>query len=372
MGAVVEPSAHGAQSRLLYAQVLASDECLVQLRELYFPPLKHIGKSTSKASAKNRNIMEGGEPDGSLETIKMNIPEIGREGEDGGQEPEHLENEEMDAGSSPRLSDEAMESSTNGKPGDRGADDDDRDKERPVNGVFVQANIRDYMMTASSEFTSAQLYEIYQMKLQRDSKEAGAPKKGQASRMVRTFVDFASSVEERLKKLEEKMDVSQNEEDVAPNKSGQSEHEKVEVRFYNLANQPKKSQDSSKTVESWKSKGTFESEADTKHCIRVLFHWNVNNGPEAAAKTSEEALSKAPDPEAIEIEEIRIHSKPITEFLASQADYEMHKDNTIHFRKPFRFLLTNAKAIRAQATKLQAKFGLVPGVIYLSTVIQVC
>jgi hypothetical protein len=231
-----------------------------------------------------------------------------------------------------------------------GDKDDDGKQNTDVPHAESPKPVNPLMMTASKELTPAQLYQVYQMKLRSDA--GGSESQEQAPKLVNSLVDFLTSFNERLSKLEQKAGIETNKEGGA-SKTGaaqvdESQVHSVETRFYSVDNQTKLSEEGSKEP-IWKIKGSFDSEVDKKHCLRVLFKWTGAGGE----KSDDEINAEPPQPDIVDVEEVRIRSEPIATFLEKILAYSVHNNDLVHLRKPFRCLVSEAPAIRDQLQKLE-------------------
>lgn len=174
------------------------------------------------------------------------------------------------------------------------------------------------------------------------------PAGDRAPRLARSFVDYLRAVDDRLEKIESKIGINAKSMEQPKDKQGR-EHS-VQTKFYNASAQPQSKGMSIEDDEAgWNEQGTFLSEMDQKHCLRVLFTWV----PDQTIRTDLQSEDEQPDPERIEISNIRIHSEPITAFLAKQLDFEVQKDSVLHLKRPFRILIRKADAIKKQLAFLE-------------------
>lgn len=209
-----------------------------------------------------------------------------------------------------------------------------------------------FMDVIAEHATSKEIYDLWATKLR---KYAESYDKSQASertpRLARSFIDYVGTVDERLQKIESKIGIATKEakkpED-APDKA-----HSVQTRFYNATEQPQARNTSLDDDEpGWNEAGSFLSEVDPKHCLRVLFNWAQDHHTGTDSQRDDEH----PDPEHIEISEIRIHSEPLTAFLSKQLDYEIHKDSVVHLKRPFRSLIRKVDSIKKQLFFLETQF----------------
>lgn len=213
--------------------------------------------------------------------------------------------------------------------------------------------VKDWLDSMITQFISSnEIYDMWVEKLRKYAETYDKSPPGErAPRLARSFVDYVRTVDERLQKIEVKLDIdsklTKQPEDVAG-----KEHT-VQTKFYNASAQPQpKGMGVDDDETGWSEQGTFLSEVDRKHCLRVLFNWVQEHTIEADPQRNDEH----PDPELIEISDIRIHSDPIAAFLSKQLDYEIHKDSVVHLKRPFRILIRKADSIKKQLAFLEREY----------------
>lgn len=212
--------------------------------------------------------------------------------------------------------------------------------------------LQDYIDIVADNATSKEIYDLWITKLQ---KYAESYDKSHASertpRLARSFINYVGAVDDRLQKIESKIGITSNETKKPEDAPG--EKHSVQTRFYNASTQPQSRSVSIDDDEpGWNVKGSFLSEMDSKHCLRVLFNWVQDHPTSTDSHTDDEH----PDPERIEISEIRIHSDAITAFLAKQLDYEVHKDSVVRLKRPFRSLIRKVDSIKKQLSFLENEY----------------
>lgn len=212
--------------------------------------------------------------------------------------------------------------------------------------------LQDYLDVVANNATSKEIYDLWVTKLR---KYAESYDKSHASertpRLARSFIDYVGAVDDRLQKIESKIGITSKE--TKKPEDAQGEKHSVQTRFYNASAQPQSRSVSIDDDEpGWNVKGSFLSETDSKHCLRVLFNWVQDQ----TTGTDSQPDDENPDPERIEISEIRIHSDPITAFLAKQLDYEIHKDSVVRLKRPFRSLIRKVDSIKKQLAFLENEY----------------
>lgn len=211
---------------------------------------------------------------------------------------------------------------------------------------------QEYMEDLADCFTSEEIYAIWATKLRTYAESHDkAPASERTPRLARSFIDYVGTVDYRLQKIESRMVITPTETKNPEDAQG-GEHS-VQTRFFNASAQ---AHDRSGAIEEdepgWNVKGNFLSEVDSKHCLRVLFNWVQDR----TASTESHPDDEHPDPKSIEISEIRIDSEPITDFLAKQLDYEVHKDNIVRLKRPFRSLIRMVDPIKKQLSILESQY----------------
>lgn len=212
--------------------------------------------------------------------------------------------------------------------------------------------LKDFMDIVSEHATSKEIYELWATKLRKYAESYDKSHATETSpRLARSFMDYLGTVDDRLQKIESKIGLAAKEtkkpEDVP------DEGDSVQTRFYNASAQPQSRNTSMDDDEQgWNQQGSFLSEVDPKHCLRVLFNWlqDPNTGDDCPRD------DEHPDPKRIEISEIRIHSDPITTFLAKQLDYEVQKDGVVRLKRPFRTLIRNVDSVKKQLSFLESEY----------------
>lgn len=213
--------------------------------------------------------------------------------------------------------------------------------------------LQSFMDVVAEHATSKEIYDLWATKIR---KYAESYDKSNASertpRLARSFIDYVGTVDDRLQKIESKIGIAAK-ETKKPEDALDQAHS-VQTRFYNASAQPQSRITSLDDDEpGWNVAGSFLSEVDPKHCLRVLFNWVQDHDTGTDSQRDEEH----PYSEYIEISEIRIHSDPLTAFLAKQLDYEVHKDSVVHLKRPFRSLIRKVDSIKKQLSFLENQFG---------------
>lgn len=209
-----------------------------------------------------------------------------------------------------------------------------------------------YMNDVADSFSSEEIYDLWATKLQKYAESHDKAHVNQRTpRLARSFIDYVGTVDSRLQKIESRMAITSTETN-KPDDAQEGEHS-VQTRFYNASAQAHYRSGGIEDDEpGWNVKGSFLSEVDTKHCLRVQFNWVQDH----TTGTESHHEDEPPDPQSIEISEIRINSDPITAFLAKQLDYEVHKDNTVRLKRPFRSLIRKVDSIKKQLSILENQY----------------
>lgn len=214
------------------------------------------------------------------------------------------------------------------------------------------AEIEYFMDVVAEHGTSKEIYDLWLKKLRKYAESYDkSPASERTPRLARSFIDYVGTVDDRLQKIESKIGMTAKETKKPEDIPGKAHS--VQTRFYNASAQPQSRNASLDDDEpGWNIQGSFVSEVDPKHCLRVLFSWVQDH----STGTDSQRDDEHPGPESIEISEIRINSDPITAFLAKQLDYEVHKDSVVHLKRPFRSLIRNVDSIRRQLSFLENEF----------------
>lgn len=200
--------------------------------------------------------------------------------------------------------------------------------------------------------TSKEIYDLWATKLR---KYAEAYDKSHATernpRLVRSFMDYVGTVDDRLQKIESKIGLAAKETKKPEDVPGKGDS--VQTKFYNASAQPQfRSTSMDDDEQGWNEQGNFLSEVDPKHCLRVLFNWVQDHNTDNDSPRDDEH----PDHKRIDISEIRIDSDPITAFLAKQLDFEVHKDSVVRLKRPFRTLIRKVDSFRKQLSFLEREY----------------
>lgn len=212
--------------------------------------------------------------------------------------------------------------------------------------------LQNYIDVVAENATSKEIYDLWVTKLR---KYAESYDKNHATertpRLARSLIDYVGAVDDRLQKIESRIGITSKETKKPEHASG--EDHSVQTRFYNASAQPQSRSASMDDDEpGWNMKGSFLSETDAKHCLRVLFNWVQDH----TISTDSQSDDEHPDPERIEISEIRIHSDPISAFLVKQLDYEVQKDSVVRLKRPFRSLIRKVDSIKKQLSFLENEY----------------
>jgi len=219
---------------------------------------------------------------------------------------------------------------------------------------FMHMFVQDHM----EYFSTKDLYKLYTLKLENEDRKR-AKKVDKAPRLVRGFTDYIRTLEDRIGKLEtavmEKAMKKAGEQDEKKDADTSSQDQDTNVRtvFYNYANEPNIDFIDIIANDRWKEKGSFTSEVDQNHFLRVLYKWE--------SEPTDHSDGAKPKSNNIDILAIRLYSKPVAVFLQRIARYQLHKDNLVLMTKPFRLLIQNASAIQDHIRKLQEKYRYVAG-----------
>jgi hypothetical protein len=214
-------------------------------------------------------------------------------------------------------------------------------------------DVDSYLNEISEATSSTEIYKMWVSKLGKYAESYDkSPASERAPRLARSFIDYVRTVDDRLDKIESKMGINAK-STKAPEDTPGKEHT-VQTKFYNASAQPQSQSTMTDGDEiGWNEKGTFLSEVDPKHCLRVLFNWVHRQTSDNDAERDDEH----PDAENIEISDIRIHSEPVTSFIAKQLDYEVQKDGLMHLKRPFRTLIRKVDSIKKQLSLLEQEYG---------------
>ncbi|KAG8161101.1 hypothetical protein KVR01_009365 [Diaporthe batatas] len=211
----------------------------------------------------------------------------------------------------------------------------------------------DFLEWVGAEASSTEIYNMWVSKL---GKYADTYDKSPASernpRLARSFIDYVRAVDDRLAAIESKVGI--NAQSIKEPEDTPGKGHTVQTTFYDASAQPQSQGTTSDDDEiGWNEQGAFLSQVDPKHCLRVLFNWVQQASSDNASPRNDEH----PDPRSIQISEVRIHSDPISSFLAKQLDYDVHKDGVVHFKRPFRSLIRNVDSVKKQLSLLEQEHG---------------
>lgn len=215
---------------------------------------------------------------------------------------------------------------------------------------------QDYIDWVAEDTSSKEIYDMWVAKLGKYAESYDkSPESERAPRLARSFVDYVRTVDNRLEKIESKIGINAKSKKEPEDTAGKGHS--VQTKFYNASAQPQSQSTSMDDDDEigWNDRGTFISEVDPKHCLRVLFNWIQDHNTEDDSERDDEH----PDPKHIEISDLRIHSDPITAFLAKQLDYDVQKNGVVHMKRPFRVLIRKSDAIKKQLSFLEHEYGLV-------------
>lgn len=212
----------------------------------------------------------------------------------------------------------------------------------------------------SSRSKFAVLYEAYAKQLQREEKGAKAPKGG-APELVKSLVRCLQALEDRIEQLESEKRL-RDEKDAGEKATERENGEEEEEEEKEQENPEEETKPDDHTFERETKFFSFDDEKQSEdffelncksHVLRVLYSRKSKEG-HVRALYGEDAR---PDPNLIDIIEIRIDSEPIAKFLEKKITYTLHEACLIHIARPFRLLIRNANIIREQLWKLEEKFG---------------
>lgn len=166
----------------------------------------------------------------------------------------------------------------------------------------------------------------------------GKQVKEHIERASKQFMDYISQLESRIEQLETNKAVV-----VSKREGTQATGSKPAIcKFFLEADEPPY-YTVNKVDNRWKTPGTFRSEVDAPSLIRVLYTWIE---PQSADEGG------SPSPNGIDILELRIASKPVTDFLGQKLEYDLSQDGVMHIVKPFRVLIRNFSSIKEEFNRL--------------------
>lgn len=253
------------------------------------------------------------------------------------------------------------------KAADDGAEEEDEDSADELSDASYDSYDDTITAQRAKNLNTQTLYNAYVDRLKKVHPPSDAHK---APRLVKGFIDYVQHLEARIDMLESKAGVEKPDKDDGDSKDddeaaedGESTEQKtedgeppepeatLETKFYFIEDHL----DETGTLrgDQISTKGTFRSNVDPKHLLRVVYGFEGDHARKPAVRLSDELPSDA------KIWCVRINSEPISTFFKSLVNVELHKDNIIEMFAPFRILLRNLNTIRRHYNALEKKFGLV-------------
>ncbi|KAI1461615.1 hypothetical protein F4805DRAFT_412694 [Annulohypoxylon moriforme] len=211
----------------------------------------------------------------------------------------------------------------------------------------------------ASRLSNAGFFNAYVQRLEnrRGSRPPSPDSKGPS--LVSSIAEYVHGLETRIKSLESKVnekDEEKNEKDEKNPAAGTTEAgssaSEFKVKFFPLSEEV----DQTGRFKQGRDEipDTYCSAVGPDDFIRVAYRWKNERSIEASqAHDEDEQLS----PEDIEVTGIRIDSDPISSFFSWIADFSIPGHGVVELFKPFRFIIRGLPEIRAQATKLENKYG---------------
>lgn len=244
---------------------------------------------------------------------------------------------------------------------------------------------RGFQIQRATDMGTAALYEAYLARLGRESRmkkeghgygQHGEPtgrgegdkkvpksEKVKGATMVRGIIDYTKMLEERIKKLEEAVAESKEQQllqqetgagtaavNTKPEEVVSAEEHtelRMEVKFFSSEGE---FDPDGQWKENVKKTGSYQCNTDPKYIMRVLYTW-VNG------ITPRDLHGNAPPPHEIDILGFGILSEPIAAFFSSRLNFSVGKSHLIRVGAPFLPLIRNLEPLRAQLTKLEGRYG---------------
>ncbi|KAM7204873.1 hypothetical protein V8F33_001462 [Rhypophila sp. PSN 637] len=190
--------------------------------------------------------------------------------------------------------------------------------------------------------------DLYRDRAQRKAQNTSIP-------VLTSLAEHFGVLEDRVKKLEDEnkkfrlgaRKPTQNaESDTPPD---------LTVKFYDAAGHIDKN-GKFQDVHEGAEPGTYMCEEDPRYLIRVLYA-KVKDGAQEPADLD----STPPDPEDVDILTFGVLSKPVSAFFENIFGIEFENGDLLRFGKPFRPLIRHHQDLRKHLSKLEQKYGMVPG-----------
>lgn len=212
--------------------------------------------------------------------------------------------------------------------------------------------ISDFVKSRADEISANQLFEIYSRKLEvEDGKRQKKKKKVEkAPQLVKNFADYLRTLESRIGQLESKLakkgDHPGDEEGIIPPPPPPPPSDaSIETAFYNSANFANIDFIDQCSDLSWQYTGTFTSEVDRIHFLRVLY--KADGG-----QKKQPGIPPAGD---VEVLALRLNSSPVAAFLEMLTSDKLSRFGLMLMVKPFRVLVRHVSDIKNQLNRLQEK-----------------
>jgi len=226
--------------------------------------------------------------------------------------------------------------------------DDENGSDSDVNEILHKP-LFNYVIERADRLSTKNLYDIYSRKLDtEDKKRPVGSKGGKAPRIVRGFADYVRTLEERIATLEANSEVKGPMNKTTPdNVVSATGDPSMRTAFYKFCDGQTFEFIDLINNDAWKEKGTFTSEVDERHFLRVLYQGS------STPSSPTESLDPGPD---IEVLALQLYSAPVATFLEKLAQHQVHKDHLVRLTKPFRLLIQNADTIRDHLKRLQEHY----------------
>lgn len=167
----------------------------------------------------------------------------------------------------------------------------------------------------------------------------GSGVKEQIDSTSKQLMDYIAQLESRIERLETMKAVP-----ITKRKDTGATGSQTKIcKFFVEADEPPFHFSNKPLDNRWKIHGSFRSEVDAPSLIRVLYTW---------IEPRSEDERGTPSPEDIDILELRITSKPVTDFLGQKLEFDFSQDGVLHVTKPFRILIRNFHSIKEESDRL--------------------
>lgn len=164
-----------------------------------------------------------------------------------------------------------------------------------------------------------------------------------------SFINYLNRLENRVKHLEKNLQNSDAARDEEKTPRQMVPRPNV-VQFFLVDDEPPVNRRTNR----WEDPRSFMYERHTQHpmSIDALYRWM-----KASPGSAKERDKQNPQPEDVDILEIRIASRVIAEFLDVKLEFEISKNGVVHFTKPFRTLIRSFALVKSQLSMLETKHG---------------